>query len=512
MAQPYDELLNRMREAAKLASVAHLLGWDQETMMPPKAAGCRAEELELIAELAHRKSIDPRIGELLEACEQDKGLGADTTAAANLREIRRDYDRARRLPPELVAEMNGTSSRAMEAWKQARERSDFELFLPWLERQLELNRRKAECYGYPADGEPYDALVEDYEPGMTGAELERIFAPLRGELTPLIAELAGAASRPDPGPYEVELPIELQQRFNAGILEQVGFDLGAGRLDVSVHPFSTGIGPHDTRITSRYTTDGFPEALGSTLHEAGHGLYEQGLPKEEYWGVPLGEPLGLGIHESQSRLWENFVGRSRAFWSWALPQAQRIFRPALDRFDVDDLYGAVNRVSPNLIRVESDEATYNLHVMLRFDLERAMLRGDLPAAELPAAWNERVKSDLGLEVPDDARGCLQDIHWSMGSVGYFPTYTLGNLYSAQFWEAIVRDIPDLADRIARGEFGELLGWLREKIHRHGRQVPAEKLCVELTGRPLDHRALMRHLRGKFRAIYGLSGATGAATP
>lgn len=505
MSEDYTALQRRLREVGTLASVANLLGWDQETMMPPRAARMRAEELALVSRLAHERATDPAIGELLERCENDDSLTADPLEAANLREIRRDYDRARKLPPELVAEINETSSLALEAWKKAREASSFADFRPWLERQLDLCRRKAECYGHPKGGEAYDALVDEFEPSMTGAELKRLFAPLRDELVPLIDRIAAAPTTIDSAAQRVRVPIDRQQELNRRILERIGFDSEAGRLDVSVHPFSSGIGPADTRITTRYREELFLDTVGSTLHEAGHGMYEQGLPKWERWGQPLGEPLGLGIHESQSRMWENHVGRSSEFWNWATSVARSVLGEPVAPFSVDDLYHAVNHVRPNLIRIESDEATYNLHIMLRFDLERALLRGDLAVTDLPAAWNDRIRSDLGLEVPDDRRGCLQDIHWAMGAIGYFPTYTLGNLYAAQLWEAILAEQPDLPGEIRAGRFEMLLGWLRTHVHSRSRSLSAAELCTDLTGRPLDHTALMRHLTVKFEAIYQLGG-------
>ncbi len=504
MSKRYEALRQHLRELAALNSALGLLGWDQETMMPPRAAAARADELSLLSRLAHERATAPELGELLSDCEADEALNTDAATAANLREIRHDYDKARKLPTEFVAEFSQTTSHALEAWKAARSDSDFSTFRPWLEKLLGLARRKAEYFGVPEGGELYDALLDEFEPGMTADVVESTFAPLREALVPLIDAIR-RKPEPDDGPCKVEVPIETQKAFNREILELIGFDLEAGRLDVSTHPFSSGIAPGDTRITSRYTPAGFAEALSSTMHEAGHGMYEQGLPKSEHWGEPLSESLGLGIHESQSRMWENQVGRSREFWTWLEPRLAAATGDAFAAYDAEALYRAANIVRPNLIRVESDEATYNLHVMLRFDLERAMLRGDLAVADLPGAWDERIENDLGLDVPDAARGCLQDIHWSMGAIGYFPTYTLGTLYSAQFWDAILVDLPDLPERIGRGEFAELLGWLRSRIHQRGRQLPAEALCVELTGRPLDHRPFMDYLKTKLGGIYGLEG-------
>jgi carboxypeptidase Taq len=500
----YDELRERLREAQTLVSVVELLGWDQETLMPRKAARFRAQEKALLSTLAHRRATLPRLGELLAECEDDDDLGADPAVAANLLEIRRAYDRSVKLPEELVAEISETGSLALEAWKEARERNEFSLFLPWMEKQVLLNRRKAECWGFPAGGELYDALLDDFEPETTAVDVEGLFGPLREELTPLIESLISSPHQPSDAPLHVDLPEALQHTFNLALLERIGFDGEAGRLDTSTHPFSVGLGPGDTRITTRYRSDAWLDAFGSTLHEAGHALYEQGLPKERFLGQPLGESLGLGIHESQSRLWENHVGRSHEFCRWVLPELRRHFGAPLEAATVDDLYAALNTVRAKEIRVESDEATYHLHVMLRFDLERAMIRDDLRPADLPAAWNERVKRDLGLEVRDDARGCLQDVHWSMGAIGYFPTYTLGSLYAAQLWEALIESVPDLPEQVAGGEFGVLLDWLRRNVHVHGRRFPAAELCRRVTGRPLGHEPLMRHLNGKLRPIYRMS--------
>jgi carboxypeptidase Taq len=480
MTESYERLLGRLREVETLRSVAALLAWDQETFMPAAAAGFRAEELALLARMTHERATDPRLGELIEACEADADIAADPVESANLREIRRDYDRARRLPTELVQEISETSSQALEHWKKARAENDFGRFAPWLARQVELSRRKAECHGVPEGGELYDQLLEDFEQGSTAARLERVFEPLRRDLVPLIAE----RSSDEPSPLADLL------------LAEMGYDLDAGRLDVSTHPFTTGIAPGDTRITTRFTEDGFLDAIGSTLHEMGHALYEQGLPKAERHGQPLAEPPGLGIHESQSRMWENQVGRSRPFWTWVLPKARRLFAHAFEGIGVEEIYRAANQVRPHPIRVESDEATYNLHIMIRFDIERALLRGDLAVDDVPGAWNDRMKSDLGLDVTDDAQGCLQDIHWSMGSIGYFPTYTLGNLFAAQLWDTVLEAIPDVEARIERGDFAPLLAWLRENVHAQGRRYRSEELCERITGKPLDHEPLIRHLRSR----------------
>ncbi len=370
---------------------------------------------------------------------------------------------------------------------------------------LDLSRAKADCYGASTAAGRYDELMAEYEPGVRSEEIEGVFSGLRARLAPLIGEIAAAGPPPPSGIHAARVPIPEQQAFSTHVAERIGFDFGAGRLDTSTHPFCQGVGPGDTRLTTRYREDEFPDALSSTLHESGHGLYEQGLPKAEFPGQPLSEAASLGIHESQSRLWENMVGRSRAFWEWALPEVRRRFGAVIGGPSVDEVFRAMNRVEPNLIRVDSDEATYNLHIMLRFDLERALLGRDLPVTDLPGAWNERMREDLGLHVPDDRRGVLQDIHWSMGAIGYFPTYTLGNLYAAQMWEAVSRDVPALESEISRGEFGALLAWLRERIHRHGRRFPATELCERATGKPLEPEPFLRYLEGKLRPLHGVTG-------
>jgi carboxypeptidase Taq len=392
----------------------------------------------------------------------------------------------------------------MHAWRAAREADDFAAFAPWLEKLLDLNRRTAEHLGVPEGGDAYDALLEGYEPGMRAAELDRLFAELREGLVPLIAELRESGRAPDVAWMRIPLPVAEQEAYNRMVVERMGFDLAAGRLDVSTHPFCEGAGPGDTRLTTRYDESRLLSALHGTMHEVGHGLYEQGLPKAARFGEPLAESASMGVHESQSRLWENFVGRGRPFWSWALGELKRsVSDPRVQEMEVDTIYRGLNAVEPGLIRIESDEATYNLHIMLRFDLERALLRGDLSVADLPGAWNDRIRTDLGLEVPDDRSGVLQDIHWSMGAIGYFPTYALGNLYAAQLWEAVRRDRQGLDDELEAGRFEGLLGWLRENVHAHGRRFPAPELIRRAAGADLTPQPLLRYLGDKLRGVYGV---------
>lgn len=502
---PYAELCEAHRAAALLSSTSALLEWDQETYMPPKGAEFRAEQLAELARLAHERRTSPKLGELIARCEGDAAL-SKSDAGANLREMRRDYDRATRLPGDLVAEIALVRSQAMEAWKGAREKSDFKAFAPWLERMVSLQRRKADCLGY-AGGEPYDALLEEHEPHTTAADVEAVFTPLRAELAGLIHAVRDSRRTVKTKCLRAKLDPRDQHAFGLAVLKAMGFDLDAGRLDTTVHPFCSGIAPGDTRLTTRYRERGFTDALYGTMHEGGHGLYEQGLPKGEtsagarLFGTPLADAVSLGIHESQSRMWENFVGRSKPFWKWALSKSKKHFAKALSDYDASDYFHAVNTVTPSLIRVEADEGTYNMHIMIRFEIERALLAGSLKVKDVPAEWNRRYKDYLAIDVPDDRQGCLQDVHWSFGLFGYFPTYTLGNLYAAQLWETINAALPDLPKLIAKGDFLPLRDWLRTNIHRHGRRYPAAELCRRATGKPLAADALLRHLRSRAAAVY-----------
>ncbi len=498
MTTAYETLLERTREVHLLESTAEILSWDQETMMPAGGVEHRAKQMALLAQLSHERASSDELGDLL-ATSADEAAGDD--AIANVRELQRDYERRTRVPAALVAEMAETTSRAQHAWAEARAASDFAAFQPWLDKVLHLSRQRAECLGVPEGGELWDALAEDFEPGMRAASLERLFTPLREKLSTLVREI-GSATPPSNRFNELTLPIEQQEAFVRSVAGSMGFDFERGRLDRSTHPFCGGSHYGDVRITTRFHDDNLGDALGSTMHEAGHGLYEQGL-SADHLGTPLGSSVSLGIHESQSRLWENHVGRSAAFWRWARPQLASTFGAAVADFDEPELFRTANLVRPSLIRVEADEATYNLHVVVRFELERALIRGDLTTADLPAAWNEAYVDCLGVEVPDDRRGCLQDVHWSCGLVGYFPTYTLGTLYSAQFYAAAERAIPDLDGHIERGEFEPLRGWLLANVHCHGRRFSPDALCARATGSGLDADVFLSYLESKLRPVYGI---------
>ncbi|MHC4899173.1 MAG: carboxypeptidase M32 [Planctomycetota bacterium] len=503
----YEDLLERVRKASLLGSSAAVLSWDQETMMPKGGVEHRARQLSQLAELTHEMAVHPRVGELLQACESVPELTADpaSDSAANLRELRRSYDRRVRLPRDLVAELAEVESLAQHHWAAARKAADFKGFRPWLERLVALHRRKADCLMEGTDhryGEAWDALAEGFEPGARASELTALLGPLAAKLRELICDLRDNGTPPADAFLRQQLPIAEQEALVRFVSGQMGFDFDRGRLDQTTHPFCSGSHPGDVRITIRFSEDNVVDALGSTMHESGHGLYEQGLPTAHV-GTPLGHAISIGVHESQSRLWENHVGRSAAFWRWCAPHMQRIFGAVVKPYSAKHMYGAANLVKPDFIRVEADEATYNLHVLVRFELELALIRGDLTVPDLPGAWNDKYRDYLGLEVPDDAKGCLQDVHWSCGMFGYFPTYTLGNLFAAQLFERARDDFPDLDAQIEAGQFGDLRAWLNEHVHRHGSRYPAAELVQRATGKPLGTGALLRHLSDKLRPLYGL---------
>ncbi|MFY9342796.1 MAG: carboxypeptidase M32 [Planctomycetota bacterium] len=494
----YDELRFHLRSATLLGSAAAVLAWDQETGMPRGAGDIRAEQLALLAQLQHERATDPRVGEWLARCEADRAR-LDPDQAANVREWRRDFDRATRLPGRLVAELAEVESKAQQAWADARAKDAFGKFRPWLERMVALQQQKADCLRAPGQSR-WDALADLYEPGMNAAALRALFAPLREALVALRERLA-AGKRPDDSLARAPVDEQKQEAFGRAVLTAMGFDFARGRLDRSAHPFCTRVG-NDVRLTTRYRPDAVLDALGSTMHEGGHGLYEQGLD-DAHFGTPLGEAVSLGVHESQSRTWENHVGRSEPFWRWCLPIAQHHLGGPWRSADPMAAFRAANVVRPSLIRVEADEATYDLHVMVRFELEQALVGGDLGVANLPGEWNRLYRDQLGVAVPDDRRGCLQDVHWSCGLFGYFPTYTLGNLYAAQFTAAADRALGGLPELLAKGQFATLREWLRRHVHRHGRRHPPGELCRLVTGQPLSSAPFLEYLEAKLAAVYGL---------
>lgn len=503
----YDQLLDHTKQANLLGSTGSILGWDQETLMPPGGLAHRTRQLAQIAKLTHQMNTDPRIGEWLDACEADAALTSDplSVSAVNLRELRRDYEKATKLPEALVVEMSETTSQAKHEWAEARKVNDYKRFKPWLAKVVELNQRKAECYGWDTTsggGEPWDALADSFEAGMTAASVAAVFTPLRERLVPLLEDILGSKTGPANTFNELKLPVEQQKKFVKDISAAVGFDYDRGRLDESTHPFCSGSHCNDVRMTTRFHEDNVNDALGSTLHESGHGIYEQGL-LEEHIGTPMGAAVGLSIHESQSRMWENQVGRSQAFWKWCYPKLEQYFGQAASRLSMEQIYGGANIVNPGLIRVEADEATYNLHIMIRFEIERLLMKGDLSVDDLPDVWNKMYNDYLKVEVPDDTRGCMQDIHWSMGAIGYFPTYTMGNLYCAQFFEAAREELGDLDAMFAQGNFTPLREWLNKNIHAHGQRYRSADLIQHVTGKPLSADPLMRHLEGKLRPLYGV---------
>ena len=501
----YDQLLDHTKQASLLGSTASILGWDQETLMPGKGLAHRTRQLAQLARLTHQMKTDPRVGEWLGECEAEAGLTGDrlSESAVNLREIRRDYDKATKLPEALVVEISETTSQAKHAWAEARGENDYGQFKPWLAKVVELNQRKAECFGWDKQGgEPWDALADNFEAGMTAASVAEVFTPLRERLVVLLGDILGSKAGPSNAFNELKLPIDQQKKFVRAISSAIGFDYDRGRLDESTHPFCSGSHCNDVRMTTRFHEDNVNDALGSTLHESGHGIYEQGLP-EVYIGTPMGDSVGLSIHESQSRMWDNQVGRSRAFWAWCYPKLAEYFGDATASLTEEQIYGGANIVSPGLIRVEADEATYNLHIMIRFEIERLLMKGDLGVDDLPGVWNAKYKEYLQIDVPDDARGCMQDIHWSMGAIGYFPTYTMGNLYAAQFFEQAAEDLGDLDAMFAEGDFTPLRHWLNGHIHAHGMRYRSADLVEHVTGKPLSADPLMRHLEGKPRPLYGV---------
>lgn len=487
------KIFDLARERALIQSTEAILSWDQETYMPESANSYRASQISWLSTKAHLLSTSDDWKRALEEAEA-ANPGDNVTHTANLREIRRQFDLATKLSVELVARESEAVSLGKHAWAAAREKSDFATFAPHLETLVGIAREKADRWGY--EGEAYNALLDAHERGSTAAKISELFEVLRPQLIN-IGALAVANSEANPlrlpaGPY----PIETQQKFNAAVANSLGFDFTAGRIDTTAHPFCTTLGPRDIRMTTRYDVNDFTSSLFGVMHEAGHGLYEQGLPNDDF-GLPSGSAVSLGIHESQSRLWENHVGRSNAFWERWFPFAVECF-PQLGALSLEQFLSAIRRAEKSFIRVEADEATYDLHILLRFGIERQLIAGSLAVKDIPRVWNENFEELFGITPPDDRHGCLQDIHWSMGGLGYFSTYTLGNLNAAQLYAAASKD-PEVAEGLAKADYAALLEWLRTNIHAHGSTHDPAQLIEKATGAPPSAEAHLSHLFGRYCA-------------
>lgn len=495
------ELKKRLATVSDLHRASAVLNWDQQTYMPPHGAEARAEQLGTLDKLAHELFTRDEIGVLLQdLAPYAAQLPPDSDDASLIRVTRRDYDKARRIPAELIEEISHTSALALEVWTQARKESNFKLFQPLLEKIVALEIQEANYLGYTE--QIYDALLDQYEPEMTTTQVQAIFDGVRKELVPFAHAVIANSERVDDAVLHREYAEQAQWDFGVSVIQPMGFNFEQGRQDKSVHPFTIGFGLGDTRITTRIDRHFLPTALMGTIHETGHALYDMGY-RAELDRTPLEGGASLGVHESQSRLWENLVGRSRGFWAHYFPRLRETFPAQLADQDAESFYRAINKVKPSFIRVEADEVTYNLHIMLRFELEIALISGKLAVADVPEAWNAKLREYLGITPPHDALGCLQDIHWSSASFGYFATYALGTFFSAQLWDKALQDIPTLPDQIARGQFAELLGWLRQNVHQHGRKFTLDKLARDISGEPLQTRSWMRYIKNKFGELYAV---------
>ncbi|HWF26458.1 MAG TPA: carboxypeptidase M32 [Solirubrobacteraceae bacterium] len=501
MTEIVTELRRHLGELTDLRNTVHLLQWDQQTMMPPRGAELRADELGTVQRILHQSFVSAQTGRLLDDAEDEcESLPPDSDEARLISVVRRRWEKARRVPSDLAAELARTASEGQEAWVAARANSDFAAFLPHLRRGLELKHRYVECFDdYDS---AYDVLLDDFEPGLRSAEVKALFAELGGELVPLIAAVTERGDAVDDSCLHGTFPLEGQRRLVTDVVARMGFDPASWRLDDTVHPFATSLGSSDVRITTRWDESFLPMGLFGAMHECGHGLYEAGIAAS-LRRTPLGSGEALGLHESQSRMWENMVGRGRPFADYLAPRIAAVFDGRLADLQPESFYRAVNRVQPSFIRVEADEATYGLHIILRFELEQEMVEGKIAVEDLPEVWNERFRSYFGLDVPDDAHGVLQDVHWAAGLIGYFPTYAIGNLVAGQLWERLRLDLPDLDAHMSAGELAELREWLRENVHRHGSKWGANEVLERVTGAPIAVAPFMSYLRGKLGGVYGM---------
>jgi carboxypeptidase Taq len=501
MGERLEDLRTRLSVVVDLESAAELLGWDQQTYMPPGGARGRAMQLATLGRVAHERLVSDEMGAVLEAAEAEvEALDPDCDEVRIVRKARRDYDKARKVPPEWVGEFRRVTALAHQVWEKARAEADYGQFESRLREIVGLRRQYVDFFA-PYD-HVYDPLLDDFEPGMKTSQVKDVFGELRQEQIALVQDIVERGTPVDDSAVRQHFDEGKQWDFGMEVARAIGYDFERGRQDKSVHPFTSGFGSGDVRITTRFDPQFLNTALFGTMHEAGHAMYEQGIDPE-LDRTPVGQGSSLAVHESQSRMWENLVGRSHAFWKGFYPRLQEVFPSQLGTVDLGKFYRAINKVEPSFIRVEADEATYNLHIMVRFELEIALMEGTLDVADLPEAWNAKFNEFLGVTPPDDSQGVLQDIHWSGGMIGYFPTYALGNLIAAQLWAKIEEDVHDLKRRIERGQFSDLLGWLRENVHRHGAKFEPVELLTRVTGSGLTAQPYLGYLREKFGEIYHL---------
>lgn len=494
MIANYEKLKEKVQELAVLGSISNVLGWDARVNMPPKGNALRAQQSSYLAGIIHKKITSREMGKLLSALNKEVEAGSLTEEQAlNVRKLTENFEKETKLPTTFVEEKSAVTSLANQAWVEARSIDDFSKFQPHLEKIVELCRREAGYFGFT--GHPYNALHQLYEPSMTVEKLDAVFNQLR----PFLVNLADRviAEGKTYKPIEGKFPLDKQRELVKKVAGLLGFDFTAGRLDVSPHPFTVPFCSNDVRITTAYKEDNPFDALKSAIHETGHGLYEQGLPAEHF-GMPLGEAASLGLHESQSKLWENHIGRSAEFWSYMLPALAETF-PEFRSVKLKDWMRQVNKVERSLIRIKADEVTYNLHIILRYEIEKGLMEDNIQVKNLPEVWNNKMQEYVGIIPDKNANGVLQDVHWSMGAIGYFPTYTLGTIYAAQFFAQASKELP-LAERVAAGQFQDLREWLREKVHRHGKKYSVDDLVKRVTGSPLNAQPLMDYLEAKYAPL------------
>lgn len=500
----YENLHQLGRKVRILTGISHLLDWDQETYMPPGAALIRSEQLELLAGITYSEKTSSKFRSALskfidipKGTVIAKGLSSEKQAAVC--EWRRDYLKAKALPKKFVEDFARTTSQSISAWRSAKKDNNFSYFVPFLDKLVGMARKKADFLGY--ESHPYDALLDEYEPGTTTADITKLFGNLRISIKDLLKQIA-TKKQVDDSFLHGKFSPEKQMEFSRDLLRQMGYSDESGRLDLSSHPFSLAPHPTDSRITTRIHPTSLMQSISAVLHEAGHAFYEMGLPQNQY-GSPLGDYVSLGIHESQSRWWETRIGQSKPFWKYELPILSTKFDKKLDGVTLDAFYRAINKVEPSFIRVEADEVTYPLHVILRFELEKALIEGSLKIRDVPEAWNAKMKELLGITPSNDAEGCLQDIHWAMGGFGYFPTYTLGNIYASHFFKSFENDHPNWESQVASGEFQFIREWLTNAVHQHGRRYSAQDLLKKVTGKKINSDAYIEYLTDKYREIYGV---------